>query len=220
MKPSTPRRTSAGQTPAEMPEHPDATDRQIAALLQQAGGAEDAPPAKPLDDATLKRVMNGLRARGAFDVPARVADPAAAPAAAGAPRPGGSAAARAWKPWALPAAFVLAAGAVIWALGGNPTTRSLQPEGHQGKQAVPKAESPAGTQQAFSRNPQADAGALAQRLAALGVAARIEPLGDNHLVRATVPPAAVQPVAAALEREGLDLPVDGQLAVLYVAVQK
>lgn len=173
-----------------------------------------------IDDATVTRVLNTLRAEGLFDRPPGEAtastreQPAMEPAIARpAQQPAGRASTMAGRiptlAWAC-CALLLAALAVAWFGGGTPSSPRTAPADLQLKDS---AADPA--QKVHSQAPDADAAQLVALLAHHGLRAEVLSIGTERLVRASIPESATATVEPLLTAQGLIMPSDGRLAVQF-----
>ena len=202
---------------------PDDIDRQTAALLRQVLNSrhEDINADAIVDDATITRVMNSLRAKGLFDPPAAqqgtpVASGATpqAPTLPGRPHAASSSGAAGLRvPAWLWAAAALLALATVWML--TQPVAPVSPDGPPG--LVTKGLANSAVQSVQVSAPDPEAARLVQLLGSLGVRADVQAVGDARLVRAQVAAASLANVGSALTQQGLVLPYDGRLAVLFEA---
>lgn len=173
-----------------------------------------------VDDATVTRVINTLRAEGLFDQPPGRPVDQASPRGTASPKPprppvGGRAATplsvRGTR-WALFAALLVVAG-IGWVVGRGGLPADSQ--GVDGKPGYAKAPAPGVAQQLQVASPGAEAERLLRLLGELGLKAEVLTIGSGRLVRAAVPPDAYDRAAVALANEGIVLARDGHVAVLF-----
>jgi hypothetical protein len=171
-----------------------------------------------MDNASIVRVMNTLRAEGLFELRAGARRAPPEPAAGPSPRPQGQAAQELAAPfapalrlpvWLWPGLALCAATAWLAAgsgrLPGPVDVTSLSA----------KAMASSAVQGVQVPDPDAEAARLVVLLSTQGLRADVQAVGNARLVRAQVSAAAMPATGQALAREGLLLPHDGQLAVLF-----
>lgn len=167
------------------------------------------------DQATQIRIMNLLRAKGAFNEPAAVS-----------PHQGWLAGIWAWI--APPgqgrgAGMAIAAGIAVAALSLPLVLRSPEPDDSASVKGLPKVPGPAqppisqvpsiGERLVLTADPSSTGRDLAQALGAAGAQVQVSTSGAEVLLTATVPPAAASRASGVLAAYGLPLPGDGQLRV-------
>lgn len=176
--------------------------------------AEDEDADVP-DQATQIRIMNLLRAKGAFSEPAAVS-----------PHQGWLAGLWAWispPGQGRSAGFAVAAGIAVAALALPLVLRSPEPDDSASVKGLPKVSGPAqlpmsqvpsgGERLVLTADPSSTARELAQALGAAGVQVQVSAAGAEVLLTATVTPTSAARASAVLAAYGLPLPGDGQLRV-------
>lgn len=175
------------------------------------------PPGPPeLDEATLRRVLNGLRARGVFRAPAAT-PPQRPPSAGQGAGPGWARLAAWWDRHAVPATLAVAVCTSLFLTTHPPAPADVAGFHGLPAAAVPLAGPPEPTQTVLSPQPDADALRLLSLLASQGVTAELRPEGGDRIVQADVPTATHQRLADVLALEGLAAPPGGALVVRFAA---
>lgn len=167
------------------------------------------------DQATRIRIMNLLRAKGAFNESAAVA-----------PQHGWLA--RIWN-WIAPpgdgrgAGYAIAAGIAVAALALPLVLRSPEPDDSASVKGLPKGASsgqppalqvPSSSERLIlTADPSSTGRDLAQALGTAGAQAQVAAAGTEVLLTATVPPASAGRASAVLAAYGLPVPADGQLRI-------
>jgi hypothetical protein len=164
---------------------------------------EDEKALEPMDAATETRIMNTLRARGAFDVP-KPAQPR-------------SLLARAWE-WLFPpgsghtgryAAMAAVAMAVVAAPVVYQNLRQAPGDDGMSIKSAP------GEAIVFAANPDQDAAGLLAVLARNGVAGQVRSEGSDRLVEAQVSADRLPQVHTEMMNMGLAVPENGTLKVRF-----